>query len=230
MARFAFRQLFLTLTAVLITTCEKPAFATQDSEIPKTPAAKEDTAARKKSRIDEAAQIAALIDPAKLATLKERGANSRIQKITAILATAKLEGKNPDEITREAVAKIGWGGTAKGELTAAAILRNLNIAEKLGAITPGDIAAMRKGNAATVRKGPYAGETLSVDHIIPRATFPELDNVVANLELLPLRLNQAKGNKIGSRQRDLAKKFHAVGLMKTPPPWTSSKPSSDSKL
>jgi hypothetical protein len=32
---------------------------------------------------------------------------------------------------------------------------------------------------------------------------PELDNVIANLELLPLALNQRKNSKIGDRQRDL---------------------------
>lgn len=166
--------------------------------------------------MDEAAQIASLIDPAKLATLKERGANQRIQKVTSILATAKTAGKNPEEITQEAVRQIGWGNTAKGHLTSAAILRNLDIAEKLGATTPEDITAMRKGNAATVRKGPYAGDVLSVDHIIPRSVAPELDNCIANLELMPLRLNQKKGDKIGDRQRDLARKLHAAGLRETP--------------
>jgi hypothetical protein len=29
-----------------------------------------------------------------------------------------------------------------------------------------------------------------VDHIIPRAVVPELDNVIANLELMPLHLNE----------------------------------------
>ena len=42
-----------------------------------------------------AAKLANLIDPAKLATLRERGANPRIQKVVAILADAEpigLEG------------------------------------------------------------------------------------------------------------------------------------------
>jgi hypothetical protein len=44
---------------------------------------------------------------------------------------------------------------------------------------------MRKSNAATVKTGPYKGRQLSLDHIIPRAVVPELDNVISNLELLP---------------------------------------------
>jgi hypothetical protein len=42
---------------------------------------------------------------------------------------------------------------------------------------------------------------------------PELDNVIANLELMPLRMNESKNNKVGARQRDLAKKFHDAGLL-----------------
>jgi hypothetical protein len=41
---------------------------------------------------------------------------------------------------------------------------------------------------------------------------PELDNVLANLEFMPLSVNQSKGNSIGQRQRDLAKELHAAGL------------------
>ena len=75
------------------------------------------------------------------------------------------------------------------------------------------MAKMRSGSAPTVRKGPYAGGIASVDHIIPRAVAPELDNVIANLELLPLKVNESKHDKIGDRQRHLAKKFHAAGLL-----------------
>lgn len=133
-----------------------------------------------------------------------------------ILITAKFAGKNPEEITLQAINKIGWGGSQKGKMTAAAILRNLTIAERLGSTTAEDIAEMRKGNAATVRKGPYAGDILSVDHIIPRSVAPSLDNTIANLELMPLRVNRSKGDKIGDRQRDLAIKLHAAGLLENP--------------
>ena len=42
---------------------------------------------------------------------------------------------------------------------------------------------------------------------------PELDNVIANLELMPSRMNSAKRDRIGSRQRDMAKKLHQAGLL-----------------
>jgi hypothetical protein len=75
---------------------------------------------------------------------------------------------------------------------------------------------MRHGMAATVTIGPYAGDQLSVDHIIPRAVVPELDNVIANLELMPLRMNARKNSHMRQRQRDLAQKlFESGGLVQT---------------
>ena len=72
---------------------------------------------------------------------------------------------------------------------------------------------MRRGKSPTVQKGLYKGQELSVDHIIPRAVVPELDNVIANLELLPLRLNESKNAKIGDRQISYAQKLHQAGLL-----------------
>ena len=157
--------------------------------------------------------IQPLIDPAKLATLGDRGTNSRIQKITAILWGAKENGQDPAKVAENAVERIGWGGTNKGRLTAAAMARNVTILERLGSITPADLDDMRHGKTATVRIGPYAGEILSVDHVIPRAVAPELDNVIANLELMPLSVNQRKNDKIGDRQVSLAKAFYDAGLL-----------------
>ena len=95
----------------------------------------------------------------------------------------------------------------------AALLRNLDIAEKLGCLDAEGMAEMRKGKAPTVRRGPYKGDQLSVDHIIPRAVVPELDNVIANLEFMPLRMNESKNDKLGARQTDLARKFNKAGLL-----------------
>ena len=72
---------------------------------------------------------------------------------------------------------------------------------------------LRKGNAPTITKGPYAGEIVTGDHIIPRSVCPELDNALYNLEMMPLTLNQRKSAKIGTRQIDLAKRWNADGLL-----------------
>lgn len=211
---FILRSLALILLAIL-PSCRKPEPARQEIEKPRPPEIVQPAAA-KKPTFAESAQIASLIDPAKLATLKDRGANPRILKIVAILFQAKTNGKNPVEITNQAIEKIGWDGTDKGRMTAAAILLNLEILEKLGSTKPEDIAELRRGRSPTVRLGPSIGDIVSVDHIIPRAIAPELDNVIANLELMPLKLNQSKNDSIGGKQRDLARQLHVAGLFADP--------------
>ena len=159
-----------------------------------------------------AKNLAPLIDPAKLATLGKRGANPRIQKAVYWLSAAASNSAAPAQVIDTALKDVGMNGEAAA-LTKQALLRNLDIASKLGCLDTEGLAAMRRGNAPTVRTGPYTGDKLSVDHIIPRAVCPELDNVIANLELMPLRMNESKNDKIGPRQLDLAKKLHAAGLL-----------------
>jgi len=155
-----------------------------------------------------------LCDPVKIATLtSERGANPRVRKITYWLERARLDGRDPATEMREVMAAVGWGGTAKGELTAESMVRNRTIAERLGCLDEAGMADLRRGNAPTIRTGPYAGDQLSVDHIIPRSVCPELDTTLANLELMPLRMNRAKSNSIGERQVDMARKFNTAGLL-----------------
>jgi hypothetical protein len=73
---------------------------------------------------------------------------------------------------REVMVAVGWGGTAKGGLTVAAMARNRSIAERLGCLDAEGMADLRGGRAAIIRNGPYAGDKLSVDHILPRAVCP----------------------------------------------------------
>ena len=133
------------------------------------------------AQIDHASRIASLIDPVKLATLGERGANPRVQKCVYWLATARKEGAKPATVLDRAVVLARYTNTAIAKLTKDALLRNLDIADKLGCLDDAGLAEMRRGKAPTVMKGPYKGDQLSVDHIIPRAVVPELDNVIANL-------------------------------------------------
>ncbi len=199
------------ILTVVLQACEKPA-----SGAPRPAPNEHRVAAVSKRALDEADQVAALINPAKLSSLRERGANPRILKVVAILWTAKVSAKDPAEIVNDAIRKIGWEGTAKGRLTADAILRNLEILEALGSTWPEDISEMKRGRSPTVRKGAYTGDVLSVDHIIPRSVAPELDNTIANLELMPLRRNQSKNDTVGQRQRALAEKLHSAGLLNDP--------------
>ena len=171
---------------------------------------------------EPAAIISQLINPAKLATLRVRGANPRVQKCVYWLSTARAANQDPTKILETALARAGYANAPAARLTRDALLRNLDIATKLGCLDADGLAEMRHGKAPTIHKGPYRGDQLSVDHIIPRAVCTELDNVIANLELMPLRMNESKNAKVGERQLSLAKKFRAAGLL-TPADWKKSK-------
>jgi len=63
--------------------------------------------------------------------------------------------------------------------------------------------------AGSPPRSTIPGDPLSVDHIIPKAVGPELDN----LELMPLRMNERKNSHVGQRQRDLAQRLFEAGLL-----------------
>lgn len=71
---------------------------------------------------------------------------------------------------------------------------------------------LRKGNAPTITKGPYAGEIVTSDHIIPRSVCPKLDNALYNLEMIPLTLNQRKNAKRRAKDRSRSLARDSIGL------------------
>jgi hypothetical protein len=156
-------------------------------------------------------QIAALIDPDRLSKLGARAANPRVQKYVAILENARRAGRDPSQVVSKAMEIAGMRDQL-ADLTAAAMLRNLTIAERLGCLNAHGLKTMGEGRAPIVMKGPYKGDPLSVDHIIPLSVVPELDKVIANLELMPLRMNESKRASMGVRQVELLKKLRAAGL------------------
>jgi hypothetical protein len=159
-----------------------------------------------------AAKISSLIDPVKLQTLGARGANQRVQKYVALLAEAKAARNKPEKVAAEAAAIAGIKGEA-AELTIRQMVRNLKIAERYGCADADALGRMRRGEAPIVMRGQNKGDELSVDHIIPRLVVPELDNVIANLELMPLRLNEKKNAQVGKRQVELGRKLQRAGLL-----------------
>jgi len=158
--------------------------------------------------------LVSLCDPAKIATLtSDRAANPRVRKIAYWLEVARQSGRDPQAEMDAVMEAVGWGSTMKGELTAKAMVRNRIIAERLGCLDAEGMELLRRGASPTVKRGPYAGEKLTVDHIIPRAVAPTLDKVLANLELMPHSLNIRKGAKVGQRQIDLANKLMQAGVL-----------------
>ena len=158
--------------------------------------------------------LLSLCDPAKIATITaERGANPRVRKIAYWLEVTRISGQDPMAAMNSVMDAIGWGGTLKGQLTAEAMARNRMIAERLGCLDASGMELLRRGSAPTITFGPYTGQKLTVDHIIPRALAPQLDTLLANLEFMPAHMNFSKGAKIGQRQVDLANKLFEAGVL-----------------
>jgi len=107
-------------------------------------------------------RLSPLSDPAKLATLGERGANPRVQKYVAQLAEARQAGFEVSNVVSRAATLAGMKGEA-AKLTAEVMLRNLTIAERLGCLDDAGLHEMRRGQSPTIRRGPYKGDELSVD-------------------------------------------------------------------
>ena len=158
--------------------------------------------------------LAPLIDPAKLDTLKgKRAATPRLRKACYWLQMAHTSGFDVGETIDQAHAQTGPHEPKRAKAQRASLIRNRVILERLGCIDEAGMILLRKGNAPTITKGPYAGEIVTGDHIIPRSVCPELDNALYNLEMMPLTLNQRKSAKIGQRQMDLAKRWNTDGLL-----------------
>ena len=163
---------------------------------------------------DFANLLAPLIDPAKLDTLKgKRAATPRLRKACYWLQIAHTSSFDTGEIIDQAHAQTGPHEPKRAKAQRESLIRNRLILQRLGCFDEAGLAKLRKGNAPTITKGPYAGEIVTGDHIIPRSVCPELDNALYNLEMMPLTLNQRKGAKVTQRQIDLAKRWNADGLL-----------------
>jgi hypothetical protein len=126
---------------------------------------------------------------------------------------ATREGQDAGEVIDQAHALTAPHRPERMKAQRDSLIRNLTILERLGCLDTEGMAKLRKGNAPTITKGPYAGEIVTGDHIKPRSVCPELDNTLFNLEFMPLTLNQRKSAKVGQRQIDLAKRWHKAGLL-----------------
>jgi hypothetical protein len=158
--------------------------------------------------------IAGLADPMELRELGERGANPRLNQIVYWLHEVEHAGDDPTKVLAVALARV-YGSAAQRELVQAGLLRNLNIAHRLGLLTPehGNLEQLKQGRSPTITMGPYAGEKTEVDHILPRSLAPELDNELANLELTPASLNRQKSNRVNERHLSVAEQFYQAGLL-----------------
>lgn len=156
--------------------------------------------------------IANLSDPAKLEKLGNRGANPRLNKTVYWLDEARRRFLGPDMTISLAQTINGTGGK-QAELTRKSLLRNLKIAHELGLLTDANRDKLRRGHAGIITLGPYAGETVEIDHIVPFSLAPELGNNLANLEMIPRTINRRKLDHVGQRQLEQAEVFLQAGLL-----------------
>ena len=201
----------------------------QTSEPPQKPSEASTEASVAQLREDRSVEyfveiLTPIIDPKKLDTLKgKRAATPRLRKACYWLQMAHTAGFDVGQIIdlsydpegpygRLSYDQTGPYGFHRAKAQRDSLIRNRLILERLGCFDEAGLAKLRKGNAPTITKGPYAGEIVTGDHIIPRSVCPELDNKIYNLEMMPLTLNQRKGAKVTQRQIDLAKRWNADGL------------------
>jgi hypothetical protein len=64
------------------------------------------------------------------------------------------------------------------------------------------VAAQKESDVFTLFGGSF-----------PLAVAPQFEKVIANLELMPLRMNIGKGDKMGQRQSALLQKLSAARLL-----------------
>lgn len=130
--------------------------------------------------------LAPLLDPAKVATLKgDRPANPRLYKVLLWLETARERGGDVSAIIDQAQTAAGYAGTPGGNADKLAITWSRQKLGDFGCFTAEGKEELRKGGAPTITKGPHAGDSIALDHVLPRAIVPELAARFYNLEAIP---------------------------------------------
>jgi hypothetical protein len=159
-----------------------------------------------------ARNIASLVDPEKLATLRaDRAANGRLLKCLYWMEAGRERGQQPESVAKSAIGRV-YGEGPRADLVRRSLLRNYQIAGTLGCLTAANLQRLRRGESPRIALGPYAGQEAEVDHVVPVAIAPQWENEIANLELLPRTLNRRKGATIGKEQESFARELRAVGL------------------
>jgi hypothetical protein len=150
-------------------------------------------------RADSIAAIASLSDPQKLQTLKpeNRSVNGRMDKILYWLSVAEGQGIGAERAVSQAFQS---NGTIEPRLTVAKrqVLMNYKAAKRWGLFTKENLEKLKRGNAAFVTKGTYAGEKAEIDHIVPVARYPQYGNELANLQVMSGPMNRSKADRMGN--------------------------------
>ena len=158
--------------------------------------------------------LAPLLDPVKVATLKgDRPANTRLYKVLYWLETARRAGGDVSEVLDAAQVTARYAGTPGASADKIAISWNRKNLDDFGCFTPEGMAKLRKGGSPTITCGPHAGDTIALDHVLPRSIVPELAARFFNLEAIDASANLTKSAKITAREVALARRWHREGLL-----------------
>ena len=176
--------------------------------------------------------ISALTDRAKLATLKgDRPENTRLCKVMYHLRKADDAGMAPEQTLEEALRKSYADAPVHRSLVRDQILRCYTRLRHFKCFDSTVIDGMRRGRSPYIQKGPFKGEQLWVEHIVPKARAPELARNFANLGFNRKTVNHAKSDRITPKEIAFAARLTGAGLF--PPekltelarPVTASSPS-----
>ena len=107
----------------------------------------------------------------------------------------------------------GYAGSSGAKADKQAILWSRKNLESWGCFTPEGMEKLRKGGSPEITKGENAGDSIAMDHVLPRAVVPELAARFYNLEAIPAKENLQKSDKITEREVTLAKRWQREGLL-----------------
>ncbi|MGJ8642191.1 MAG: hypothetical protein ACSHX9_02185 [Luteolibacter sp.] len=158
--------------------------------------------------------IAPLLDPAKVASLKsDRAANPRAYKIHHWLEIGHRAGGDVSAMLEAAQAEVGYKDSPGGRADRSALLWSRRKLEAFGCFTEDGMDKLRRGGSPEITEGEHKGDSVELDHVIPRAIVPELDARFYNLEILPSEVNGAKSATITEREVLLARRWNKEGLL-----------------
>lgn len=102
------------------------------------------------------------------------------------LETARRAGGNPSTVISTAQEAAGYAGTKGANADKIAIIWSLTKLEGYGCFDSAGMAELRKGNAPTITKGEHSGDSIAIDHVLPRAIVPEFAPRFSSLEVIPV--------------------------------------------
>ncbi len=157
--------------------------------------------------------IASLTDRKNLATLKgDRVENPRVCQVMYWLREAADEGSTPAQTLDRALVSYA-DAPMHGELVKERILQNYSDLVESGCFDESVVDQLRHGKSPYIQKGPFKGEQLWVEHVVPKAVAPELGRNFANLGFSRESENRSKSDKVSATDLKHAERFRAAGLV-----------------